>query len=67
MKRQVTLEEIRLPCGLFTLLEKEAQRRNCTVSVLIEHAVRSELEEAERVSAPNPAGSAKPSEPRSAG
>jgi hypothetical protein len=38
------MEEIRLPLGLQNLLEKEARRRNCTVSELVEHAVRADLE-----------------------
>jgi hypothetical protein len=42
--RERVLEEIRLPLGLQNLLEKEARRRNCTVSELIEHAVRADLD-----------------------
>lgn len=38
------MEEIRLPLGLQNLLEKEARRRNCTVSELIVHVVRTDLE-----------------------
>jgi hypothetical protein len=38
------MEEVRLPLGLHHLLEKEARRRNCTVSALIERAVRADLE-----------------------
>lgn len=44
MDRDKVIDEIRLPLGLQNLLEKEARRRNCTVSALIEHAVRADLE-----------------------
>lgn len=41
------MEEIQLPLGLQNLLEREACRRNCTVSALVEHAVRKDLDRAE--------------------
>jgi hypothetical protein len=44
MQRDRVMEEIRLPLGLYSFLEKEARRRNCTVSALIERAVRADLE-----------------------
>ena len=44
MERDRSMEEVRLPLGLQNLLEKEARRRNCTVSALIERAVRADLE-----------------------
>lgn len=64
------MEEVRLPLGLHNLLEKEARRRNCTVSALIERAVRADLERSDlalvrklRTSSPRADGSASQERP----